>query len=53
MFFFGPKKDNNYFIAQKLFDILEEAAPAGLKEKIALHKDMMKKAKGGHFFNTD
>ena len=53
MFFFGPKKDRNYFIAQKLFDILAEAAPEGLKEKIVLHKDMMKKAKGGHFFNTD
>ena len=53
MFFFGPKKDKNYFIAQKLFDILAEAAPADLKEKIALHKDMMKKAKGGRFFNTD
>ena len=53
MFFFGPKKDKNYFIAQKLFNILAEAAPEGLKENILLQKDMMKKAKGGHFFNTD
>ena len=53
MFFFGPKKDKNYFIAQKLFNILAEAAPEGLKEKIVLQKGMMKKAKGGHFFNTD
>jgi len=53
MLFFGPKKDKNYFLAQKLFDILAEAAPEGLKGKIALHKDMLKKAKGGLFFNTD
>ena len=47
MFFFGPKKDKNYFLAQKLFGILAEAAPNGLKEKIALQKDSMKKAKAG------
>ena len=29
MFFFGTKKDKNYFIAQKLFGILAEAAPEG------------------------
>ena len=45
MFFFGPQKDRNYFLAQKLFGILAEAAPDGLKEKIALQKDSMKKAK--------
>ena len=45
MFFFGPKKDKNYFLAQKLFDILAESAPEGLKEKIALQKDSLKKAK--------
>ena len=53
MFFFGPKKDKNYFLAQKLFDILAEAAPADLKEKIMLHKDMMRKAKGGHGLNNN
>ena len=47
MFFFGTKKDKNYFLAQKLFGILAEAASEGLKEKIALQKDSMKKAKGG------
>ena len=45
MFFFGTKKDRNFFLAQKLFDILAESAPADLKEKIALQKDSMKKAK--------
>ena len=45
MFLFGPKKDRNYFLAQKLFGILAEAAPDGLKEKILLQKDLMKKAK--------
>jgi len=46
MFFFGTKKDRNYFLAQKLFGIMAEAAPDGLKEKITLQKDLMRKAKG-------
>lgn len=46
MLFFGTKKDGNYCLAQKLFGIMAEAAPDDLKEKIALQKDLMRKAKG-------
>ena len=53
MFLFGPKKDKNYFLAQKLFTVLADAAPEELRDRILQHKDMMRKAKGGHFFNND
>jgi len=53
MFFFGPQKDKNYFLARKLFGILADSAPESLKEKIALQRDLMKKAKGGKFFNSE
>lgn len=45
MFFFGPKKDKNYDIAQKLFTALADAAPNDWKNRILMQRDLMKKAK--------
>ena len=45
MFLFGPKKDKNYFLAQKLFTVLADAAPEGWKQQILIQRDLMKKAK--------
>lgn len=45
MFFFGPKKDKYYDIAQKLFTALADAVPDDWKQKILMQRDLMKKAK--------
>ena len=45
MFFFGPKKDKYYDIAQKLFTVLADAAPDEWKRRILMQRDLMKKAK--------
>ena len=45
MFFFGPKKDKYYDIAQKLFTALADAAPDDWKQRILMQRDLMKKAK--------
>ena len=45
MFFFGPKKDKYYDIAQKLFAVLANAAPVDWQKRILMQRDMMKKAK--------
>ena len=45
MFFFGPKKDKYYDIAQKLFTALADAALEGWKQQILMQRDLMKKAK--------
>ena len=45
MFFFGPKKDKYYDIAQKLFTSLADAAPNDWKQKILMQRDLMKRAK--------
>ena len=45
MFFFGPKKDKYYDIAQKLFTALADAAQDDGKNRILMQRDLMKKAK--------
>ena len=45
MFFFGPKKDKYYDIAQKLFTVLADATPDDWKQQILMQRDLMKKAK--------
>ena len=45
MFFFGPKKDKYYDVAQKLFTALAEAAQPDWKNRILMQRDLMKKAK--------
>lgn len=45
MFFFGPKKDKYYDIAQKLFAVLANAAPVDWQKRILMQRNMMKKAK--------
>ena len=45
MFFFGPKKDKYYDVAQKLFTVLADAAPVDWKNRILMQRDLMKKAK--------
>ena len=45
MFFFGPKKDKYYDIAQKLFTSLADAAQPEWKNRILIQRDLMKRAK--------
>ena len=45
MFFFGPKKDKYYDVAQKLFTVLADAALVDWKKRILMQRDLMKKAK--------